>query len=54
MNGDRLVAYRLLAGRPVVRVEAPSAPGRLWAPVTPSLEDAYFSLLTGPGAEPAP
>jgi ABC-2 type transport system ATP-binding protein len=38
----RVISTRLVAGTPVVHVYSESAPGNGFAPVEPSLEDAYF------------
>jgi ABC-type multidrug transport system ATPase subunit len=40
-----LISTRLLGGRTVARVLAPSCPGPGFEPVAPGLEDAYFSAL---------
>ena len=42
-----VVSTRLLAGRTVVHVFAPSRPGPSFEPVEPSLEDVYFATMHG-------
>ena len=41
-EGGQVISTRLVAGIPVVHVYSEGAPGNGFAPVEPSLEDAYF------------
>jgi ABC-2 type transport system ATP-binding protein len=43
----RVVAKRLVAGRPVVTIASDTDPGNGFAPVNPTLEDAYFLHTSG-------
>jgi ABC-type multidrug transport system ATPase subunit len=52
-----IVSSRLQAGRTVVRAYAPTSPGPGFEPVTPELEDVYFTAVAGllaPEREPVP
>jgi len=42
-----VISTKLLAGRTVVHVHAPSAPGAGFDPAEPDLEDVYFSTMSG-------
>jgi len=44
---SRVVAKRLVAGRPVITVASDTDPGNGFAPVVPTLEDAYFLHTSG-------
>ena len=43
----RVISTRLLAGRTVVHVFADALPGAGFEPVSPNLEDVYFSTMAG-------
>jgi ABC-type multidrug transport system ATPase subunit len=40
-----VISSRLLAGRPVIRIFSEAPPGNGFEPVTPDLEDVYFTTL---------
>jgi ABC-2 type transport system ATP-binding protein len=48
----QVISTRLVAGRPVIHVFSPQAPGDGFEPVAPNLEDVYFHALRR-AAEPA-
>jgi len=45
-----VISSQLLAGRPTLRVLSDASPGAAFDPVTPDLEDVYFSSLQQPAA----
>jgi ABC-type multidrug transport system ATPase subunit len=44
-NSMTVISTRLLAGRPVIRVFSEARPSDGFEPVTPDLEDVYFTAL---------
>jgi ABC-type multidrug transport system ATPase subunit len=42
-----VISTKLLAGRTVVHVYAPSSPGAAFDPVEPELKDVYFTVMAG-------
>jgi ABC-type multidrug transport system ATPase subunit len=44
-RSSAVISTRLLAGRPMIRIFSESAPGEGFEPVTPDLEDVYFTTI---------
>lgn len=44
-NSMTIISTRLLAGRPLIRIFSEAPPGDGFEPVTPDLEDVYFTAL---------
>jgi ABC-type multidrug transport system ATPase subunit len=44
-NSMAVISTRLLAGRPMIRIFSEAPPGNGFEPVTPALEDVYFTTL---------